>query len=136
MSAGWDAAQYLRFADERTQPCRDLAARIAVANPSRIIDLGCGPGNSTAVLAERWPEAAITGLDNSLEMLKTAAEQHSAWRWQHGEIFEWAARTGNPYDIVFSNAALQWVPDHLSVLPKLLQRIASGGSFRRAGPGV
>ena len=68
----WNAEQYLRFNDQRTRPCRELAARIAVANPARLIDLGCGPGNSTAVLAERWPQAALTGLDSSPEMIAAA----------------------------------------------------------------
>jgi trans-aconitate 2-methyltransferase len=127
--ASWSASQYLRFADERTRPCRDLVARIDVPNARRVIDLGCGPGNSTEVLAERWPAAAITGADSSAEMLQTAAETHPAWHWEHSDIAEWAAAPGDSYDVVFSNAALHWVPDHQHVLPQLLGRVNPGGAF-------
>ena len=81
----WNAGQYLRFAGERTRPCRDLAARVE-ADPRSVIDLGCGPGNSTAVLAERWPEADLTGLDSSEDMLATARRDGPRARWQQGEI--------------------------------------------------
>jgi trans-aconitate 2-methyltransferase len=127
--ASWSAGQYLRFADERTQPCRDLASRIAVADVRRVIDLGCGPGNSTEVLAARWPSAAISGSDNSAEMLKAARESHPDWDWQHADIADWAEGSGEPYDVVFSNAALHWVPAHDVVLPKLLSRVAQGGAL-------
>jgi len=117
----WDSAQYLKFHDERTQPCRDLAARIAMDAPAGIIDLGCGPGNSTEVIAARFPETAITGFDSSTDMIATARERHPGWRWITGDIAHFAE--GNDrYDLVFSNAALQWVPDHERILPLLLQR--------------
>src|ERR1017187_8236197 len=86
----WKADQYLKFAAERTQPSRDLAARVAVGNPRRVIDLGCGPGNSTEVLAERWPLAEVTGLDSSAEMIEKARATHPEWRWLAGAIEEWA----------------------------------------------
>ena len=123
----WDSTQYLRFADERTRPCRDLINRISLPNPQRIIDLGCGPGNSTAALIERWPQAEIEGLDSSPEMIATAQKTHPAQRWTAGDIATWTAAT--PYDLVFSNAALQWVPDHSTVLPHLLQQVAPGGAL-------
>jgi len=116
----WDSAQYLRFQDERTQPCRDLAARIALVEPATIIDLGCGPGNSTEVIAARFPGAAVTGLDSSAAMIATAHERHPEWHWVAGEIAGWAAGSER-YDLVFSNAALQWVGDHETLFPKLLQ---------------
>src|SRR5271169_5182013 len=97
----WDASQYLRFNDERTRPCRDLAARIAITSPRRVIDLGCGPGNSTAVLAERWPEAELTGLDNSSDMLATASRTLAAIRWLAGDIGQWAAQETAQFDLVF-----------------------------------
>jgi trans-aconitate 2-methyltransferase len=122
LMSDWNAAQYLRFADERTRPCRDLAAHIHVAAPSTVIDLGCGPGNSTAVLAARWPGAAITGLDSSAEMLAAARRDYPQIGWECGDIAGWAAGAGPIFDVVFSNAALQWVPDHALVFPNLLAR--------------
>jgi len=126
----WSASQYLKFNDERTQPARDLAARIEIRAPARVIDLGCGPGNSTEVLAERWPEAAITGMDNSARMIATARTAHPLQRLVEGEIAEWAAEVnGETFEVVFSNAALQWLPDHESLLPRLMRRVAPGGAL-------
>jgi trans-aconitate 2-methyltransferase len=126
----WNATQYLKFGDERTRPSRDLAARIEVAQPARIIDLGCGPGNSTEVLAERWPGADITGLDNSARMIESARAAHPTHRWMAVDIAEWAATEGGEtFDVVFSNAALQWLPDHASLLPRLMRRVAPGGAL-------
>lgn len=124
----WKADQYLKFAAERTQPSRDLAARVAVENPRRVIDLGCGPGNSTEVLAERWPLAEVTGLDSSAEMIEKARATHPEWRWLAGAIEEWADGEDG-FDVVFSNAAMQWVPDHHRVFPRLLARVAMGGAL-------
>jgi trans-aconitate 2-methyltransferase len=124
----WDSAQYLKFHDERTQPCRDLAIQIALSAPARVIDLGCGPGNSTEVVAARWPEARITGLDSSPAMIASARERHPDWEWQAGGIVEWAAGDDR-YDLVFSNAALQWVPDHASLFPRLLEHVVEGGAL-------
>jgi trans-aconitate 2-methyltransferase len=103
--ADWNPGQYLRFAGERTRPCRDLVACIEAAAPATVIDLGCGPGNSTGVLAERWPAAAITGLDSSAEMLSSAREKYPALHWVHGDIAEWPSEQAPMYDVVFSNAA-------------------------------
>jgi trans-aconitate 2-methyltransferase len=124
----WNSQQYLKFETERTRPCRDLIARIPLANPGRIVDLGCGPGNSTRALAERWPRAELLGIDSSAEMIE------AAWRTRMRAVFEqqdighwcpWSAR----YNLVFSNAALQWVPGHERVLPQLLAVLAPGGCF-------
>jgi trans-aconitate 2-methyltransferase len=123
----WNADQYLRFADERTRPCRDLAAAVALAAPRRIVDLGCGPGNSTAVLAARWPAAEIVGLDSSDAMIAAARRDAPERTWILGDIASW---TGDaPFDLVFSNAALQWVPDHARVYPRLLAQVAVGGAL-------
>ena len=130
----WKADQYLKFAAERTQPCRDLAARVAIANPRRVIDLGCGPGNSTEVLAERLPLAKVTGLDSSAEMIAKARAAHPQWHWQAGAIEEWADGVDG-YDVVFSNAALQWVPDHHRVFPRLMARVTAGGALAVQMPG-
>src|SRR5262245_59163212 len=125
----WNADQYLKFVAERTRPCRDLAASIEVSNPQRVIDLGCGPGNSTAVLAAHWPQARITGLDNSLTMIEVARRKQPQRDWIVREIAEWAANESSLYDVVFSNAALQWLPDHESLFPKLLARLSAGGAL-------
>lgn len=123
----WNADQYLRFAAERTQPALDLVARIQLASPARAIDLGCGPGNSTEVLARRWPDAELVGLDSSAAMIEAATRDHPHGRWSVGDIATWS--TAEPYEIVFSNAALQWVPDHRSCLPKLFRGVAPDGAF-------
>jgi trans-aconitate 2-methyltransferase len=123
----WDSTQYLRFAGERTQPAVDLAARIALAAPRRGIDLGCGPGNSTAVLARRWPAADLSGLDSSTAMIEAARKEVPQRKWQVGDIASWSAN--EPFDVIFSNAALQWVPDHARVLPHLFDQVAPGGAL-------
>jgi trans-aconitate 2-methyltransferase len=125
----WNPDQYLKFADQRTRPCRDLANRIAAEAPTRIIDLGCGPGNSTAVLAGRWPGAHITGLDNSPDMIDAAHKSAPRHKWIAGDIAAWAEDPGAPFDIVFSNAALQWVGDHKRLFPLIMDRVAPGGAL-------
>jgi len=123
----WNADQYLRFADQRTRPCRDLAAAVALDGPKRIVDLGCGPGNSTAVLAARWPEAEVEGIDSSAEMIAAARRAVPAGKWTVGDIAAWTAP--EPVDLVFSNAALHWVPDHAGLYPRLLAQVAPGGAL-------
>ena len=131
----WNPNQYLKFAEERAQPCRDLAARIAVASVRSVIDLGCGPGNSTAVLRDRWPDAEFTGLDSSAEMIERARRESPAHRWIAGDIAKWAAGGDGQFDVVFSNAALQWVSDHESLYPRLLSHVAPGGALAIQIPG-
>ena len=123
----WDSGQYLRFADERTRPALDLLARLDLAAPRRLIDLGCGPGNSTVLLRERWPDAAITGLDSSAEMLAAARRAHPTIEFVAGDIAEWSP--AERYDLVYSNAALQWVGDHERLLPRLIAAVAPGGAL-------
>ena len=123
----WNADQYLRFADQRTRPCRDLAANIALEKPQRIVDLGCGPGNSTAVLAARWPEAEVEGIDSSAEMIAAARKEVPEGTWTIGDISTWKA--AEPVDLVFSNAALHWVPDHAGLYPRLFAQVAAGGAL-------
>jgi trans-aconitate 2-methyltransferase len=126
---GWSAKQYLAFGDERTQPCRDLAARVPLERPAAVIDLGCGPGNSTAVLAARWPDASITGLDSSPEMIAAAKREYPDGGWQLDDIAFWADSETRRFDVVFSNAALQWTGDHATLFPKLFERVEHGGVF-------
>lgn len=123
----WNSEQYLKFGSERTQPALDLVARVALDAPARAIDLGCGPGNSTAVVGRRWPQVELTGLDSSPAMLETAARDFPQWKWIQGDIATWQA--DEPCDLVFSNAALQWVPEHARAFPHLLAQVAEGGAL-------
>lgn len=125
--AAWDAARYLAFADERTRPARELAARVRVACVASAVDLGCGPGNSTRVVAERWPEALVTGVDDSGEMIAAAREADPDGEWVLSALQDW--EPASPVDVVFSNAALQWLPDHEVVVPRLLELVAPGGAL-------
>lgn len=123
----WDPQLYLQFATERTQPAVDLIARIRLPQPARIIDIGCGPGNSTAMLRQRWPDAQITGLDSSPEMLAVAAQNYPSEEWVLEDAASWQPE--HAFDLVFSNAALQWVPDHQAVFPRLFGQVAPGGAL-------
>jgi trans-aconitate 2-methyltransferase len=125
--AGWDPKLYLTFGGERTRPAGDLAARVEVADPSRVIDLGCGPGNSTAVLRARWPTAVVVGLDNDTEMLAAAERSDPAVRWVRGDAAAW--EPDEAYDVVFSNAMLQWLPDHAAAVPRWFRAVAPGGAL-------
>jgi trans-aconitate 2-methyltransferase len=113
----WAPAAYLRFEKERTLPARDLAARIDFPHPRSIVDIGCGPGNSTSVLRDRWPEADILGVDNSPDMINKASQEYPSGTWVLADASEW--RPDRTFDIVFSNAALQWIPNHEVLIPKL-----------------
>jgi trans-aconitate 2-methyltransferase len=126
----WDSQQYLRFQQERTQPSVDLTARIVIDTPARFVDLGCGPGNSTAVVAQRWPGAAATGVDTSAAMLATARKDAPQRTWIQQDITAWADSTAAAsWPLVFSNAAFQWVPSHGTLLPKLFAAVAPGGAL-------
>ena len=131
----WNPDLYLRFADERTRPCRDLVARVAIDSPQRIVDLGCGPGNSTQVLTERWPEANTIGLDSSNEMIAAARHDYPSQTWLCDDIVKWAVTDSQEFDVVFSNAALQWVPDHATTFPQLVKKVKRGGAFAMQVPG-
>ncbi len=130
----WDPDQYAQFALERARPCRDLIAAITVASPQRIADLGCGPGNSAAMLAERWPAAEIVGIDSSAEMLESARKSNSSAKFEQAEIAEWVSQTGE-WNIIFSNAALQWVGNHAVLFPQLMQRVSGQGALAVQMPG-
>ncbi len=123
----WNPDAYLRFQDERTQPSYDLASRISLDGVERIIDIGCGPGNSTRVLRERWPQAQISGLDSSPQMIARARESYPQENWILADAATWD--TDERYDLVFSNAALQWIPGHESVVPKLVGLLNPGGAL-------
>lgn len=119
----WDPGQYLRFADERFRPSLDLLARLEGA-PRAIWDLGCGTGEVTAMLAARWPEARVHGLDSSPEML-AQARSHPGIEWVHGDIAGWAP--SGVVDLILATASLHWVADHARLLPRLVGFLAPHG---------
>ena len=121
----WDPERYLAFADHRTRPAIELLARVALEAPHEVVDLGCGPGNSTGLLAKRWPEAALTGVDSSSEMLEQARASGVRARWVHADIAGWAPE--QPCDLIYSNAALHWLPDHAVLFARLLTALRPGG---------
>jgi trans-aconitate 2-methyltransferase len=121
----WNPELYLSFGDLRTRPAIDLLARIPLRAPARIADLGCGPGNSTALLVERWPDAAVTGIDSSAAMLAKARASGIRANWLQADLADWTPAL--PFDLLFSNAALQWLPGHAELLPRLFGHVASGG---------
>jgi trans-aconitate 2-methyltransferase len=123
----WNPETYLAFADQRTRPAADLLARVPASHPARVIDLGCGPGNSTALLAARWPDAGLEGLDSSADMLKQAQASGVPANWILAEIAAWTPQA--PYDVIFSNATFQWLPDQASLFPRLMSFVKSGGVF-------
>ena len=132
MAHTWDPARYLTFADERGRPFTDLLARVCATAPETVVDLGCGPGNLTRLLADRWPRARVAGLDSSPEMV-AAAESIAGIEWGVADVREWTA--GEPVDVIVSNATLQWVPDHLSLLPRLVEQLGPGGWLAFQVPG-
>lgn len=121
----WEPGLYLRFADLRLRPAVELLARVDLAAPARVVDLGCGTGTSTGLLRDRWPEAELVGVDSSPEMLARAAGEAPDLRWVQADLATWRAEA--PVDLVFSNAALQWVGDHASLLPHLARQLRPGG---------
>ncbi len=125
----WDANLYLKFGDERTQPAIDLVSRVNLEAPQSIIDIGCGPGNSTAVLRARWPRARLIGLDSSPDMIEAAHKDFPGGEWLVGDAAQWAATAPTTHDLVFSNAALQWVPGHDALIPGLFSRVKPGGAL-------
>ena len=121
----WDPKIYLDFEDERTRPAAELLARVPHKNPATVIDLGCGPGNSTALLARRWPKAHLEGLDSSEAMLDQARRSGINATWHSGDIPGWSPAKN--FDVIFTNATLQWVPDQDKVVPRLMSFVAADG---------
>ncbi len=136
----WDPAQYLSFADERSRPFFDLAGRIGAVKPGHVVDLGCGPGQLTASLAERWPEATVLGIDSSADMIR-AAEAAGYGDGNHRGRLSFAVgdvrdfKPDRPVDVIVSNAVLQWVPEHPDLLPRWAGYLAPGGWLAFQLPG-
>ena len=123
--ADWNPQLYTRFEDERTRPARDLLMAVPLSEARRVFDLGCGPGNSTQLLAARYPGARLTGVDSSRAMLESARERLPQAEFVGGDLRDWAPPEAA--DLLFSNAVFQWVPDHAAVLARLAQTLAPGG---------
>lgn len=134
MPSAWDPDRYLAYADERGRPFLDLLHRVHADEPRHVVDLGCGPGNLTALLAARWPDADVLGVDSSAEMLERArADGVGGVRFEEGDLRTW--RPAEPVDVLVANAVYQWVPDHLDLLPALVAQVAPGGWFAFQVPG-
>ena len=123
----WNPEIYLTFADQRTRPAAELLGRVRTEHPDRVIDLGCGPGNSTGLLAARWPRAQLEGLDSSAAMLAEARASGVPATWVEADLAGWTP--AQPYDVIFSNATLQWVAGQETLLPRLMGFVKSGGIF-------
>jgi trans-aconitate 2-methyltransferase len=123
----WDPKVYLDFEDERTRPAVELLARVPHRSPARVIDLGCGPGNSTALLARRWPKTKLEGLDSSEAMLDQARRSGIQATWLSGDIPNW--RPAKRYDVIFANAALHWLDDQDALMTRLMSCLAPDGFF-------
>lgn len=123
----WEPGHYLKFEDLRVRPALDLLTQVALDAPGRVTDLGCGAGNITPFLRERWPKAHITALDHSPEMLARAMAQyvHINATWQEDDVRTWEATEAQ--DLIFSNAVLHWVDDHAGLFPRLMGELAPGG---------
>jgi trans-aconitate 2-methyltransferase len=133
----WNPGQYLKFADHRLRPALDLMGRIPLEHPKVVYDLGCGSGNVTRLLADRWPDADVVGMDNSPEMLERAASGDSDTdvgrvRWQTGDLAGWTPDSAP--SVLYSNAVIQWVPDHAELVPRLWDLLPSGGCLAVQAP--
>lgn len=129
----WDPQQYLRFNDHRTRPAQDLLARVPLGMPGHIVDLGCGPGNSTRALKARWPQARVIGLDNDQPMLTAARTADPAGEYEAADAAVW--RPGAEVDLLFSNAVLQWLGNHDSLFPSLMAALRPGAVLAVQMPG-
>lgn len=131
MSA-WDAALYLKFEQERTRPVVDLLARLPLDDPRECIDIGCGPGNSTELLVSRFPNANVTGLDYSADMLAAARCRLPHVRFEQVDLANW--QPARRYDVIFANAVLQWLPDHEALFLRLASHLTRGGCLAAQMP--
>ncbi|HTB89185.1 MAG TPA: trans-aconitate 2-methyltransferase [Steroidobacteraceae bacterium] len=123
----WSAKQYVAFEDERTRPVRDLLAALPPIEAHSVVDLGCGPGNSTEVLAARYPLATISGIDSSSDMIEAARRRLPQFSFAVADLQGW--KDAGPFDVILANAVLQWVDNHESLLPSLIARLAPGGAL-------
>lgn len=126
----WNPTQYLQYEDARLRPALELIARISLASPARIADLGCGAGNVALRLARRWPQASVLGVDADEAMLAKAREGargEPRLAFERADLGAWRAR--HPFDVVFSNAALHWLDGHETLVPRLFANVAPEGAL-------
>ena len=123
----WNPSQYMQFGRERTRAAVDLCSRIELDRPLLIADLGCGPGNSTEILGTRWPNSQLFGIDNSVQMLDFAKQTSQKCEWVLSDLSKW--EPASEVDLIFSNAALQWLPDHAVLVRRLFGFVARGGAL-------
>jgi trans-aconitate 2-methyltransferase len=123
----WNPQQYLKFAGHRLRPALDLLARLPDFPARAIVDLGAGAGNVTKLLKERWPEAEVSGVEGSAEMVAAGRKAAPDVEWEHADLATW--QPSKRYDLIFSNAALHWLPDHAALFPAVMNRVAPGGFF-------
>jgi trans-aconitate 2-methyltransferase len=123
----WNPAQYLKFSRPRLRPALELLARVDLESPSVVYDLGCGTGELTRIMAERWPDATVTGVDDSADMLERASGAAANLHWRQQNIANWQPEL-TP-DLIYSNAALHWLPDHAHLMPALTAFLAPGGTL-------
>jgi trans-aconitate 2-methyltransferase len=138
MADTWDPEQYEKLSDHRQRPFADLICRIGAVAPEIVVDLGCGTGTLTLVLARRWPDARIIGVDSSAEMLDQASRSDGAGRveWVHAAVESWdPAHVGAPVDVITTNALMQWVPSHRRLIPGWVKALTPGGWFAMQVPG-
>lgn len=121
----WNPSLYLQYGEERTRPAAELLARVQLDDVASIVDLGCGPGNSTALLRQRWPDADITGVDNSPAMLEEARAALPGCRFVEADIRQY--RPQEPLSLIYANASLQWIPNHYDLLPHLVSLLRLNG---------
>jgi trans-aconitate 2-methyltransferase len=124
-SMAWSPAQYLKFEDERTRPPRDLLAQVPLERVENAIDLGCGPGNSTELIVQRYGTIGVSGLDNDANMLAAARKRLPNTPFISGDLATW--HPDKPADLLFANAVFQWVPNHLPIFDRLMDGLRPGG---------
>ncbi|WP_316847313.1 trans-aconitate 2-methyltransferase [Pedobacter psychrodurus] len=123
----WSAAQYSKFEKERNRPVMDLLEHIPATDVKNAVDIGCGPGNSTELLQAKYPDAVVSGIDSSADMVAAAKKRMPNNSFELADITQWRAE--GTYDVIFANAALQWVPDHATLFPNLIGKLNNGGSL-------